>query len=105
MLLQCRMREPQEHSQPQLDPQATHGPVWWLIRDSSVRQGLHHGLWHRQLVLQTSPVVAPGQLKPMRTCSLDVKRRDVPRRTHSSSLQSVLWPPPTSQGWATHLSQ
>jgi len=94
VLLQCRMREPCKHSQPQLKPQAISHQTSPRARGSSMVKGLHHRLQPGQLVLQTSAMLAPDQLKHTRTCSLDVNRRDVPSRAHSSSLQTALRPPP-----------
>lgn len=95
MLLQSRVREAQEGREPQLKSQDTSHQTGPCLRAGPCVQGLHYGLWHKQLELRTSPVLAPGQLKHRRTCSLDMEQRDVPRRPLRSSLQTALWPPPS----------
>lgn len=55
MLLQRRVREGQEDREPQVNSQDISHQTGPRIRAAPCVQGLHYRLWHKQLMLQTSP--------------------------------------------------
>lgn len=62
-------------------------PNWSTDKGSSMCPGAALQAMAQTADASDKPVLAPGQLKHGRTCSLDVEQRDVPRGTLSSSLK------------------